>query len=554
MLRVPGPEGLTTIKAPPAADSEPNRDLPAAFRLYWRMILAAVAGALLIGILSIVTSPSVYQATARLLFDPRHSDNVRPNPERELGQVSIDASQIENQIQLIRSERVYRTVIAAQGLDRDPEFTRPRLSLRSLLHWWTTPAAERKAGYSTVVNQFDQQLDVRRLGQSYVLQVSFQSTDPDKAARLANAVTAAYVGHQLAPRIEQARRTGQFERPIQELGADAAVVAEALKTGVIDVNSFPAVDARVITAALAPSGRSSPRSSLILGLSGALGLLTGGVAALVRYRFAKVICDPAQIDSMLGVTCLGTIGELDESFTAMNSVVTNGVAAWGVNAIVDQPTAVFSTQIRQVRTSFEMSLRSSTGQCIGVTSALRGEGKSLIAYHLALAFAAAGRRTLLIDANSQNPTLTRAVSANLARRSEDGLHQAMATGDPDPIILRTLIRQLWFMPVGRHHEWLHFSDLTDTPVARDLFDRLRTDFDRVVVDLAAFSVLPDAWAMGSLLDSYILVIESGRTGQVAARDMVSALGMTTAGIAGAVLNERSPPPNTELWRQGIWFR
>ncbi|MBN8943287.1 MAG: AAA family ATPase [Rhizobiales bacterium] len=508
-----------------------------AFRLHARMILGAVAAALVVGIVIVATSRPVYQASARVLFDPRRPDTSRQASDRELVQVSIDAAQLESQIQLLKSEQVYRSVIAAHDLERDPEFARPSLSIPA----WFKSLISRGGGagsYSTVVSQFDQRLDVRRLGQSYVLQVSFQSIDPEKAARLANAVTAAYIGRQLAPRIEAARRTGQFERTMRELNADGEAAAQALKTGIIDVGSFPAADARVITAALPPTGPSAPRTSLILGLAGAIGLFIGGVAALTRFRLLNVIRERSQIEHELGLAYLGSIQELGEDFTDMDGVMAEGAESWGVNIIVDQPSAPVSTGIREIRTTFEMTLRSSGRQCIGVTSTLPGEGKTVIAYHLALAFAAAGRRTLLIDANPQNPSLTRRLAASMPDGQDSGLVQAMASGAPEGSLVATLIRGLSFLPVGRDHQWIHFSDVIDRPKGRELFEALRAKYDRIVVDLPAFSVLPDAFAMGSLLDSYILVVEAGRTRQRDAAEMVTALGSATTAIAGAVLNER----------------
>ncbi len=544
MLHIPGPDGLITTKARPQTDPEANRvspetnrDLVPAFRLHARMILAAVAVALVVGAAIVLTSRPVYQASSRVLFDPRRPETSRQASDREPVQLSIDVAQLESQIQLLKSEQVYRSVIAAHGLEQDPEFARPSLSLAA----WFKSLVSRAGGgasYSTVVSQFDQRLDVRRLGQSYVLQITFQSIDAEKAARLANAVTAAYIGRQLAPRIEAVRRTGQFERSMRELTADGEAAALALKTGVIDVSSFPAADARVITAALPATGPSAPRTSLILGLAGAIGLFVGGIAALTRFRLLKVIRERAQIERQLGLAYLGSIQELDQEFTEMDSIMAEGAESWSVNIIVDQPSAPFSTAIREIRTSFEMTLRSSGRQCVGITSTLEGEGKTVAAYHLALAFAAAGRKTLLIDANPQNPSLTRRLAASMPDGQDSGLVQAMASGAADGALVATLIRGLSFMPVGRGHQWIHFSDLIDTPKGRGLFEALRAKYDRIVIDLPAFSVLPDAWAMGSLVDSYILVIEAGRTRQQDAAQMVSALSSATAAIAGAVLNER----------------
>ncbi|WP_163069609.1 hypothetical protein, partial [Acinetobacter baumannii] len=66
------------------------------------MILGAVAAALVVGIVIVATSRPVYQASARVLFDPRRPDTSRQASDREVVQISIDAAQLESQIQLLK--------------------------------------------------------------------------------------------------------------------------------------------------------------------------------------------------------------------------------------------------------------------------------------------------------------------------------------------------------------------------------------------------------------------------------------------------------------------
>jgi polysaccharide biosynthesis transport protein len=172
-----------------------------------------------------------------------------------------------------------------------------------------------------------------------------------------------------------------------------------------------------------------------------------------------------------------------------------------------------------------------------VTSTSRGEGTSLLAFQLAMAFAAAGRRTLLIDANTLNPTLSTVLAPVAKGAEEDGLIQALRDGSIDGIMLPPSGR-LFFMPIGRERQGTHMSDLVEAAEARGLFESLRARFDRVVIDLPPFSALPDAWAFGLNLDSYVLVIAAGRTRQHEAAQMVGLLAASSASIAGAVLNTR----------------
>ena len=539
MLQLTGHNnGLNEESSRTAFQPESEQDLVVAFRQNWRTILACVAVALAIAMAIIATSRPIYIGSARILFDPRRAETYRQNSDRELAQFSIDTAQLESQIQLLRSEQVSRTVIEAHRLDQDPEFTNPAPSLRSFLRSLLATEAPPPASYSAVSNEFDSRLDVRRLGQSYVLQVSFQSADPLKAAKLANAVTAAYIGKQVSSRIEGAVRSSQFERPIRELSAEGVTVTEAIKSGKIDIDNFPAADARVISGALTPTGPSAPRTSLIVGFALSLGLLTGGFLALLRHRKRKAIRLRSQVERQLGVNYLGSFRALRSQAPRLRSSAIEASERWGVDLMAETPAAPFGTSLRTIRTSFEMQVGHRGGQCIGVTSANSGEGKSQVALGLALSFAAAGRKTLLIDANPRNPTLSERLAVHLQTRSTTGFVQALAGEYLSTAISPALARNLSFMPVGHEHELANFSDLFDTSAASELFKRLREQYDRVIIDLPGFSVLPDAWAIGSIIDSYLLVIEAGRTRHSDAMQMISALKFANAGIAGAVLNER----------------
>jgi succinoglycan biosynthesis transport protein ExoP len=538
MLQLTGHNLLNEESSRAALQPESEQELVAAFRQNWRLMLACVAISLVIALVIIATSRPVYIGSTRILFDPRRAEPYRQSSDRELAQFSIDTAQLESQIQLLRSEQVSRAVIEAHRLDQDPEFTNPAPSLRSFLHSMSAKDVPSPAVYSAVSNEFDSRLDVRRLGQSYVLQVSFQSADPLKAAKLANAVTAAYIGKQISSRIESAVRSSQFERPIRELSAEGVIVTEAIKSGKIDIDNFPAADARVISGALTPTGPSAPRTSLIAGFSLCLGLLTGGFLALLRHRRRKAIRLRSQVERQLGVNYLGSFHALKSQTPRPRSKAIEASERWGVDLMGETPAAPFGTSLRTIRTSFEMQDGHRGGQCIGVTSANAGEGKSQVALGLALSFAAAGRKTLLIDANPRNPTLSERLAVHLKTRSTTGFVQVLAGEQLSAAISPALAKNLSFMPVGHEHELANFSDVFDTPEALELFKRLREQYDRVIIDLPGFSVLPDAWAIGTIIDSYILVIEAGRTRHSEATQMISALKFANAGIAGAVLNER----------------
>ncbi len=532
MLHFGGPDGLIEARSRAAAPVVRDLELAVALREHWRGVAICVGLSLAAATTIIVMTQPVYVASARVLFDPRRGDTFRQAPEREY---SIDTAQLESQIQLLKSEQISRPVIDAHRLEQDDEFSGPRSSLKTALRGLIFSEKEPRSGsYAGVLSAFDQQLDVRRLGQSYVLQISFQSTNADKAAKLANAVTASYLSRQIATRIDNAQRSSQFERPIKELGLDGLVASEAIATGKIDIKAFPAADARVISAALAPAGASAPRTTLILAFAGLLGLFAGVMFAVLRSQRRKIVRQRSHIERELGV---GYIGSLRSVTVKRRGAQLAGLDQWGFNLMASSPSAPAAIDLRSIRTAFEMTSGQPGVQCIGVTSCHVGEGKSVAAYGMAMAFAAAGHKTLLVDANPRNATLTQRLSTHLKTRSTSGFVQAFGGEAFGSAISPTHVPSLSFMPIGHDFEAVNFSDLFETPASRDVFKRLRQHYSRVVFDLPDFLSLPDAWAIGSLIDCYIIVMAAGRTSQADAASMIAALKYANASIAGVVLNE-----------------
>jgi capsular exopolysaccharide synthesis family protein len=537
MLHFTAPDGLIE-KTAPAAHQPAGLELGASLRSGWWIVLACLlagiggAGAI------VATSEATYITSARVLFDPRRADTNRQMPEREQPQYAIDSAQLESQIQLLKSEQISRPVIEAHGIETDAEFFKARFSLRAVLRPFLAPEAKpRSDTYNVASAEFDSRLDVRRVGQSYVLQISFQSADPLKAAKLTNSVTAAYIARQLTSRIENVQRNSQFERPIRELTAEGTAATTAVKTGVINIDTFPAADARVISAALTPSGPSTPRTSLIMAFGAALGLLGGGALAVARHNLRRPVLTREHVERQLGLNYFGTLRKQGPHWRSWSRRGPHIIDVWGIHLMLQAPPIAAATELRTIRTSFEMSVGQRDGQCVGVTSHNVGEGKTLTAQGLALAFAAAGCKTLLIDANPLNPTLSSLLPTDLRVRPTTGFAQVLGGDNLTNAICATRAGNLSFMAIGQDIDTANFSDRFDTGVAKDIFRQLRERFDRIVIDLPDFSTVPDAWAIGAVVDSYVLVIAAGRTSQLDVARMVAALRCANAGVAGVVLNE-----------------
>jgi len=121
-----------------------------------------------------------YTATARIFIDPRQQ-RVLQNEVVQQG-VGEDMALVDSQIEVIKSESVLAPVVKKEKLASDPEFVPADLKKGD-------PAEIALAGLSKAT-------EVTRPDNTYVLQISVTTKQAVKSARLANAITAAYIADQ----------------------------------------------------------------------------------------------------------------------------------------------------------------------------------------------------------------------------------------------------------------------------------------------------------------------------------------------------------------------
>ncbi|MBR0959284.1 exopolysaccharide transport family protein [Bradyrhizobium japonicum] len=196
--------------------------------LLWRRKVAITAAALLGATLAVTIGKSVtprYTATAQLYVDPRELQLV----DRELTPRAQDVSGmsmvVESQARLITSNSVLLQVIQQAGLDKDPEFgggegTSLMSSLLGLigLQPRAPSAAEKKEVQLAALEALNRHITVRKTEKSFIVDIEVWSTDPAKAAMLANTLTNAYLAESRNSQASAARRaTSDLSGRLKEL-------------------------------------------------------------------------------------------------------------------------------------------------------------------------------------------------------------------------------------------------------------------------------------------------------------------------------------------------
>ncbi len=185
-------------------------------RRLWVIVGVIVAGVSLAAAYAFSTTP-YYTATASLLLDPRERQVV--DVEAVLSGLPPDSNAVDTEVEVIKSPDLIERVIAKLNLMRDPEINvalqPPGLSpvafLKSLLPEPPTSDAERDMiEFQDAVALMADRMAVRRSGLTYVINVSFTSEEPAKAALIANTIAELYLVDQLEAKFDATQRANTW--------------------------------------------------------------------------------------------------------------------------------------------------------------------------------------------------------------------------------------------------------------------------------------------------------------------------------------------------------
>ncbi len=211
------------------------------------IVIVVFACCLVLGGLYYFTTKPSYTATGTMLLDTRKVQLLEK--ESVLGDIQLDAATVQTQVEVFKSENISLAVIRKLRLTEDPEFIGEDAGLLSSIIDFVksfvgmgapeTPLPESDRE-KIVLDAFDARRAVLRLGLTYVMEVSFTSHDPEKAARIVNALVEAYLADQLDAKYQAARRAGAWlldrikDLRAQSTAANRAVAEFKEKNNIVD--------------------------------------------------------------------------------------------------------------------------------------------------------------------------------------------------------------------------------------------------------------------------------------------------------------------------------
>jgi len=557
-------------------------DISGFIRRHFIILLAGVILGTLSAILYVWSATPLYTARAQLLIDPS-STQVLQDKRTE---ITLDAAHIQNQIEVIKSDKILIDVINKLDLLRDPEFGQ-------MPQDGDEQAAEPNAYQKrrNAVDALQSRLDVRRSGVSHVIDIFVETREPQKSAEIANAIAKAYEQEQIEARATAARQSSEWlESRIHSLRAKLDEAARALQsfksgreyapsegsgtttapttvealeatveayrkiyegyyqafTDKVEQQTYPVAGARIITPAAAPLHRSHPRSKLILALGVFIGSLAGLGVAFLRHVMDRTARTPKQIREYAGLDCLARIPRLPQSRPLLQRLGVIPRLAPTVkqrramfNYAADKPFSQYSGAIKALKTATSKTGGSERIHVLGVTSALPEEGKSTLAANLAGAFALTSGKTLLIDADLHSA----AISKTLAPNANQGLLEVLnGTADAPNCIVSPQGHGPSILPAVLPDTNHAAYNLIGSEKMLALLTSLRPSYDMILIDMPPIMQVADAMTLSGLLDGVLLAVEWGRTPLDLVSDVSYGLHLADANILGVALTKVDEPP------------
>ena len=219
------------------------------------LVTAMLMGAGSLGLLQLLTPQ--YMATATVLIDPR--DRNVANVKQVTGDLIANSPTIESETEIIHSTGVAARVISDLKMGEDPELLKPPglgllTAIRKVIAKYAgkeepvraasmaeliETTNDKSLSPDNPVDAFLTRVSAERVRDSFLIQIGYKSKDPEKAARITDAIAATYVKMQVEGKMQAAAEaTKWLDAQIGELRGKVYKAEQAVAAYRSDHNLF----------------------------------------------------------------------------------------------------------------------------------------------------------------------------------------------------------------------------------------------------------------------------------------------------------------------------
>jgi capsular exopolysaccharide synthesis family protein len=364
---------------------------------------------------------------------------------------------------------------------------------------------------------------------SGVIRVIGRDTDPTRAKEMTNAMVNAFIAQRLSnqrAQIVKAKKsiTEQFNNLSQaeKSSTTGQILQQRLRqVGVLGTLDNGNVD--VIQGARTPKSAVSPKPKRDTALGFIAGLLLGLGIAVLRARLDDRVRDTDELTELWELPVVGLVPQT-------NTLKESGRA-------VPEPAALEALSL--ARTNLRYLHVGGSVKTVVITSALESEGKSTVAWNLAIAAAMAGTKILVVEADLRRPKLTSRLGLSGNGLSEvlagiSSVDEAISTVEVIGADGATIAARVDVMPAGL---------VPPSPVAllegektAPTFAELRERYDVVLIDTPPSTVVADAVALVGVVDGVLIVSRLGVVRRAAHKRLREIFTSVDATVIGQIIN------------------
>lgn len=484
-----------------------------------RAALYGLALGVIAGLVLVTLRPTKFVAASELLFT--NTSLQLSGTDAVVTQTMVEAPLIQSQIELARSIGVLAGTVGRLGPGAIERLL-PQRSPNPLSAVLVADSVSSGGGTGAdpsehALGRLRANIDVQRLGASHIILIRATGSTAKAAAELANAVT-----DELLERQRQMNSlvttSGLFRDQIRSLG--------------------PML--RVVSMARPPSEPAGPGAAVLIGSTGAGGILFGLILATLAALVSSRIVAPEQILRLLHLRPIGEVPRLRlarlEWPTADPELTRTDRRALKRA----QRAAPLISVLRLLRTSLG-DRRENAPRTVGFTALAPGEGTTTLAAGFAQLLAAHNSRVLVVDAGHPRYDLTTMALGVRPRNLADLLRDGTPLSDA---IAKDVRPNVDLLPVGDASEIdAYWSDL-----ARDLGRLEGLRYDWIVFDLPTMGAAAELQSFSRTLDAIVIVLRWGSKSTTEVRRRMQVLDWRREHVAGAIINMSPNAPAVQRHR------
>lgn len=201
--------------------------------------------------------------------------------------------------------------------------------------------------------------------------------------------------------------------------------------------------------------------------------------------------------------------------------------------VKSNPKSSFSEAIKAVRTNLKFASVDNEIKTILITSSMPGEGKSFISANLAVAFAEAGSKTLIVDCDLRRGRQHKIFGVQ-GSMGYSNLLISNTTKNYSKYIKKTDITGLSILPMGTLPP--NPIELLDSKKNKDFIENIRNEYDVVIFDCPPVNAVIDALTLTNIIDSILIVCSMDKTPKPLLEATKKKIEQVNGKISGVIVN------------------